>query len=235
MKNNGSLTEAQKLLLQKFPQLPEDDPLVELAAWNAALEQKVDNFGESLNIWTQAILKQTDLATQQNQLIVSQNLSLQETAKNNAALGQTLLKLNQDFKQLKTDFQSLTDTINNQFAALQSLSEVIGIKHTTPQVTTLKSQTDSLGLKMIALEGRLRELTKTLTNQNDAINTINNKFDTIIEELSASRRGRRTIFFILIGFGIVQSFLLYGFKDLLDLANKNLNSALIRLERLERR
>ena len=69
-KSNG-LTEAQQALLQKFPQLEADDPIVEMAAWNAALEQRLDQFGGSIDIWTTAILKQAEASNQQGQLFVS--------------------------------------------------------------------------------------------------------------------------------------------------------------------
>jgi uncharacterized protein YukE len=121
--SHGNLTEAQKLLLQKFPNLPEDDPLIELAAWNASLEKKVDDFGDSLNTWTQAILKQTDLVSQQSQLIVSQNLILQKTGQTNESLGRTLLQWKQGSSELQKEFESLKDTISGQGDALKNLSD----------------------------------------------------------------------------------------------------------------
>jgi hypothetical protein len=151
--NNGDLTAAQKLLLQKFPQLPDDDPLIELAAWNASLEQKVDDFGSRLDVWTNAILKQTDLATQQNQLIVSQNLTLQETAKNNAALGQSLLQFKQVLTQLQQEFKTLKSTISEHGNTLTNLSY---------ESQSLSKKLDQSDLKLKLLDGNISHLKTSL-------------------------------------------------------------------------
>ena len=222
MSNNGNLTEAQKLLRQKFPHLPDDDPLIELAAWNASLEQKVDDFGSRLDVWTNAILKQTDLATQQNQLIVSQNLTLQETAKNNAALGQTLLQFKQGLTQLQQEFKTLKGTIEPHENSLTSLSRKL----------------DDLSLKLKSLEAL-----KTLTSKVDSLTTNLETLTTRVSSLKTNLNSNRTA---LILFGIfilaVQFMQLFAYKGL----SENLQSAiqgvrersewaLTKLERLEKR
>lgn len=222
MSKNGSLTEAQRLLLQKFPDLPEDDPLVELAAWNASLEQKVDNFGSRLDLWTNAILKQTDLAIQQNQLIVSQNLTLQETAKNNTALGQTLLQFKQGLTQLQTEFKSLKGSIETHGISFTSLNE---------KSQNLSRKLDDLALKLLPLE-KLTRLSSKVEEQSDSIEKLR-------EGLSVNRVG---FGFLLASMLICQVMTLFTYGRSLSSLQSSLQSveermswALAKLERLEKR
>ncbi|MEO0487925.1 MAG: hypothetical protein AAFZ49_00025 [Cyanobacteria bacterium J06659_2] len=121
---NG-LSEAQRRLLEKFPLLEPDDPLVELAAWNAALEKRLDLFGGSVDGWTTAILKQAEAASQQGQLFVAQNSTLQETARNNAVLASILQALKPKIEQLLKDSRLQALSISTQDAALSSLRREI--------------------------------------------------------------------------------------------------------------
>jgi len=227
--SKNGLTEAQKLLLQKFPDLPEDDPLVELAAWNAALEKKVDDFGGRLDVWTNAILKQTDLATQQNQLIVSQNLTLQETAKNNAALGQVLLKLKQGLSELQTEFNSLESTILGQGSTLMSLSS---------QSLSLSRKLDDLSLKLKSLEAL-----KTLNNKVDSLTTSLETLTTDVNILTQGLNSDRWLSYsalLLLVFLTLGQFWGLGrwgrsLESQIEQVNGNINNALIRLKRLENR
>jgi len=220
--HNGDLTEAQKLLLQKFPDLPEDDPLIELAAWNASLEQKVDNFGESLNIWTQAILKQTELATQQNQLIVSQNLTLQSTGKTNNALGQILTALQQDFSSLQMEFQWLKDTIEAHGMTLKSLSG---------QSQSLSQKLDNLSLNLKSLE-----ILSTLSSN---IEILTKSVNSLHEKLNFNLGGLLFLGVLIVVFQFMQ---LFFYKDMFESLNQAIQGvrdraewALIKLERLEKR
>lgn|GEM_PF-830651 len=229
MSNNGDLTEAQKLLLQKFPHLPDDDPLVELAAWNASLEQKVDDFGSRLDIWTNAILKQTDLATQQNQLIVSQNLTLQETAKNNAALGQTLLQFKQGLTQLQQEFKTLKGTIEPHGNSLTSLSD---------RSQSLSRKLDDLSLKLKSLE--------TLKALNSKVDNLTRNLETLATSVSSLKTNLNSNRTVLILFGIyilavqfMQVFYYQGLSENLQLAIQGVRErsewALTKLERLEKK
>jgi DNA repair exonuclease SbcCD ATPase subunit len=217
--HKGDLTEAQKLLLQKFPQLPDDDPLIELAAWNASLEQKVDDFGSRLDVWTNAILKQTDLSTQQNQLIVSQNLTLQETAKNNAALGQTLLQFKQGLSQLQQEFTTLKTIIATHGTSLKSLSD---------QNQGLNRKLDDLSLKL-----------KTLGSNVDSLITDLKTLTISVSSLKENWNSKQTVVLwiisLLFAMNLIQGFLLLQVRDKLDSSNAALNSVLIRLKRLEER
>jgi hypothetical protein len=217
--HKGDLTEAQKLLLQKFPQLPDDDPLIELAAWNALLEQKVDDFGSRLDVWTNAILKQTDLSTQQNQLIVSQNLTLQETAKNNAALGQTLLQFKQGLSQLQQEFTTLKTIIATHGTSLKSLSD---------QNQGLNRKLDDLSLKL-----------KTLGSNVDSLITDLKTLTISVSSLKENWNSKQTVVLwiisLLFAMNLIQGFLLLQVRDKLDSSNAALNSVLIRLKRLEER
>jgi hypothetical protein len=227
--SNNGLTEAQKLLLQKFPDLPEDDPLVELAAWNAALEKKVDDFGGRLDVWTNAILKQTDLATQQNQLIVSQNLTLQETAKNNAALGQALMKLKQGLSELQTEFNSLENTILGQGNNLMSLSD---------KSLSLSRKLDDLSLKLKSLEAL-----ETLNSRVDSLTTNIKTLTTSINSLTQGFNFDCWVTYsalCLLGLLMLGQFLALGqwgrsLESQIEQVNGNVNNALIRLKRLENR
>lgn len=129
---NG-LSEAQQRLLEKFPLLEPDDPLVELAAWNAALEQRLDLFGGSVDGWTTAILKQAEAASQQGQLFVAQNSTLQETARNNAVLASILQALKPKIEQLVKDSRLQASSIAIQDAALSSLRREIEAMHSEMQ------------------------------------------------------------------------------------------------------
>lgn len=229
MSNNGNLTEAQKLLLQKFPDLPEDDPLVELAAWNASLERKVDDFGGRLDVWTNAILKQTDLATQQNQLIVSQNLTLQETAKNNAALGQALLKLKQGLSELQTEFNSLKNAILEQGSTLTSLSD---------KSQSLSRKLDDLALKLKSLE-TLKTLNTKVDSLTTNLETLSTSVNSLTQGLNSDRWITRSALGILIILSLGQ-FLGFGqwgksLQSQIEQVNGNVNNALIRLKRIESR
>ena len=129
---NG-LSAAQRRLLEKFPLLEPDDPLVELAAWNAALEQRLDLFGGSVDGWTTAILKQAEAASQQGQLFVAQNSTLQETARNNAVLASILQDLKPKIEQLVKDSRWQASSITTQEAALSSLRREVEAMHSKVQ------------------------------------------------------------------------------------------------------
>jgi DNA repair exonuclease SbcCD ATPase subunit len=220
--NNGNLTEAQKLLLQKFPHLPEDDPLVELAAWNASLEQKVDDFGSRLDIWTNAILKQTDLATQQNQLIVSQNLTLQETAKNNAALGQTLLQFKQGLSQLQQEFKTLKGTIEPHGNSLTSLSRKL----------------DDLSLKLKSLE-TLKALTSKVDDLTRNLETLATSVSSLKTNLNSNRTALMLFGIFILAIQFMQVFAYKGLSENLESAIQGVRErsewALTKLERLEKK
>lgn len=140
-------------LTQRFPHLAPDDDLLKIIAWCESLEAKVEEFGSHLDAWTTAILKQTDLATQQNQLIVSQNLTLQETAKSNAALGQTLIQFKQGLTQLQTEFKSLKDTIATHGTTLSSLNT---------QSQNLSNKLNDLSPKLASLDDKISSLKTSL-------------------------------------------------------------------------
>lgn len=101
---NG-LTEAQQALRRKFPQLEADDPILEMAAWNATLEQQLNQFGGSIDVWTTAILKQAEASSQQGQLFITLQSTLNEIAQNNARLTSILQQLSPKIDSLLQDSQ----------------------------------------------------------------------------------------------------------------------------------
>ncbi|MEO1299344.1 MAG: hypothetical protein AAFW75_26950, partial [Cyanobacteria bacterium J06636_16] len=117
------LTEAQRLFLQKYPQLEPDDPLVDMQAWNAALETEIKAFHQSFGVWTTAIQQQTQVAVQLGEQLSQQGLTLQATSKNNARLSQTLSPLKTTVEQLLQVSDSQTHTISRYDATLRSLSQ----------------------------------------------------------------------------------------------------------------
>lgn len=222
MNNNSDLTESQKRLLQKFPHMSADDPLVEMMSWNASLEQKVDNFGDRLDIWTKAILDQTHLIEQQNQLITSQNLTLQETTKSYTSFGKNLTQFEQGLTQLQRESRSLLNTIESHGATLKSFSD---------QNQRISQKLDELSLKLNPV-GTL----KTLNDQVDnlTIDSRNIKGDLNVNFYSMAFLGVAILAF--------QATQLVGYLSLSD----NLQSAiygvrertewaLTKLERLENR
>lgn len=243
---NSELTVAQQQLLQKFPQLPADDPLVELAAWNASLEHKVDDFAKRLDLWTTAILRQTDLATEQNHLIVSQNLQLQEVGKNNAALGQTLLQFRTDLTQLQEEFSRLKTTISNHGTTLQrSNSSIQSVSNqlSIPSGKTLNGQMQKLEERLTTLEESLNGLPQKLLKK---VETLNTKIDNLTQAWNDERLLTRAALFLLLVLAIGQHFTTSSWGNAVqsridavsaqvDAANKNVNTALLRLKRLESR
>ena len=121
--SNGSLGS----LAKKFPHLAPDDDLLQIIAWCESLETEVRDFNNRLDVWTQAILAQTALSKDQNQLITDLGLSLAATATTNDALGQTLLQLKQEFKQLGQQFTALKSAIAAHGSILQRFKDSIGI------------------------------------------------------------------------------------------------------------
>jgi len=227
--SNGNLTEAQKLLLQKFPQLPDDDPLVEMAAWNALLEQKVDDFGSRINTWTNAILSQTELATQQNQLIVSQNLTLQKMTRSNEVLGQTLLQFKQDLTPLQQEFKTLKTVIDASGTSLKSLSD---------KSQSLSKKLDDLSLKLKSLE-----TLKTLNSKVDELTVDLKSLTANVGDLKGNLNFNRTALLLFGAFILVAQIVqLFAYKFNTDNVQSSIQSvreraewALTKLERLEKR
>lgn len=117
------LTEAQRLFLQKYPQLEPDDPLVDMQAWNAALEAEIKAFHQSFGVWTNVIQQQTQIVVQLGERLSQQNSTLQETSKHNARLSQTLPPLKTTIDQLLQVSNSQTYTISRYDAILKTLSQ----------------------------------------------------------------------------------------------------------------
>ena len=198
---NG-LSEAQRRLLEKFPRLEPDDPLVELAAWNAALEQRLDLFGGSVDGWTTAILKQAEAASQQGQLFVAQNSTLQETARNNAVLATILQDLKPKIEQLVKDSRWQASSIATQEAALSSLRR---------EVEAIRSEVQGIG----RMEDRLSHKI----------------------ERSSDESWRRWVLLSLAGLSggvLALSGMAVMQGRLGNYQGRLINSALIRLERIER-
>lgn len=142
--NGDRLSEAQRALLDKFPQLEADDPIVEMAAWNAALEQRLEQFGGSIEVWSTAILRQAEASQQQGQLFVSQSSTLSEIAANNSELLTVL-------QQLKPSVERLHQELAEQQHSVARLSEgLTSLNHSVPRI-----EGGIVGLKKS--EGRLRE------------------------------------------------------------------------------
>jgi len=226
--NTELAAEARKLFLEKFPHVEHDDPIAEMASWNALLEHKVDDFGNRLDTWTLAILKQTDLATQQNQLIVSQNLTLQETGKNNAALGKTLLQFKSTLSQLQQELKSLENTIETHRVASGSLN--VSVQNVNK---ALNSQLKALEQKMDTLAEKINPLP-----QAKKVEELNEKFDSLIEAWNAERWFIRAALVLLLLPSLAQVFLLghetNQIQFQVDSVDKKVNSALRRLERIEK-
>jgi len=233
--HDANLTEAQKLLLQKFPHLADDDPLIELAAWNAALEEKVDDFGSRLDVWTDAILSQTELSRQQNQLVVSLGLSLEQTSKSNAAPGTTLLQLKTEFGQLQQEFAALRSTISTHGTALQRLSA--SVEHMQQHLhLVLGNQVRQLEQALATIQEKLDSSPESLTQRLRAMEI---KITALTEKFNSELWVSRTAFGVLVVLFLGQYWEL-GFwgralQSQLDYVNRNINSALIRLQRLEER
>lgn len=219
--NSTRYTESQRLLAEKFPQIPKDDPIFELASWNALLEHKVDDLGRRLDTWTTAILKVTELSSQQNQLIVSQNLELQATSRNNVALGQTLNQFKQGLNQLKQEFSVLKDTIALQDTTLQALKN-----------EEFREKLDALSKKMESLE--------TL----ETLEALNKKVDKLTASLGTLHRRSSFNSFPLVWGGalivsiqIVQLFACKLLSENVQIALQGVREraewALIKLERIE--
>ena len=241
MSSNGSAnattlkSEAKKLFLEQNPQIAPDDALVDMFAANALLERKIDDFGSHLNLWTNAILSQTQLSRDQNQLIVSLGLTLEQTSKSNAALGTTLLPLKEELKLLRQEFGTLKATISNHGSALQELNDSIeSVNSHLNQV--LSSQVKSLEKTLDALEEKINSLPQALTKKIQALNT---KLDSVIEGLNAERWITRAALGLLLILVLGQSLGLgtwgKALQSQIESVNQNTNSVLIRLKRLEQK
>lgn len=229
MSNNGKLTEAQELLLQKFPNLPKDDPIVEMAAWNALLEKKLDDFGETLKTLTQATLKQAELLTNQNQLIASQNLTLQKMGESNEALGQSLIQWKQGFSELQSEFKLLKNAIAGHGSTLQSLRV---------QNQDLSKKLDDLNLKLKSLE-TLQTLNSKVDGLTTDLKTLTTSVSTLTKSLNSDRWFTRftLVFLLLLILGQYWGLGNWGrsLQSQIEQLNGNVNTALIRLKRLEAR
>lgn len=219
---------ARELFLEKHPQVEPDDPIAEMASWNALLERKVDDFGNRLDTWTAAILKQSDLATQQNHLIVSQNLTLQETGKSNVAFGKTLVQFKPILSQLQQELKLLKHTIETHRAASESLNASVKSVN-----QTLSSQLKALEQKLTTLEEKINSLPPA-----KKVEGLNEKLDSLIGAWNAERWCIRAALVLLLLANLTQVFqLAYGINRIqsqVDSVDKKVNSALRRLERVEK-
>ena len=123
--HSQSLTESQRLFLQKYPQLEPDDTLVDMQAWNAALEAEIKAFHQSFGVWKNVIQQQTQIVVQLGERLSQQNSTLQATSKHNARLSQTLPPLKTTVEQLLRVSNSQTHTTSRYDATLKSLSQDI--------------------------------------------------------------------------------------------------------------
>jgi len=228
-------SEAKRLFLEQNPQIDPDDALVDMFAANALLERKIDDFGSHLNLWTNAILSQTQLSRDQNQLIVSLGLTLEQTSKSNAALGQTLLPLKEELKLLRQEFGTLKVAISSHGSALQELNGSIeSVNSHLNQV--LSSQIKSLEKTLDTLEEKINSLPQALAKKIQALNT---KLDSVIESLNAERWITRAALGLLLILVLGQSLGLgtrgKALQSQIESVNQNTNSVLIRLKRLEQK
>ncbi|MBE7384251.1 MAG: hypothetical protein F6J95_022875 [Leptolyngbya sp. SIO1E4] len=148
---NG-LTEAQRALLRKFPQLEADDPLVEIAAWVNSVESKLDRFddkldrfdskldlfGGSIAQWTIGLHKQAETVCDLAKQVVNLHSTLQQTARGNDAITNTLHNLKPAIDSLLKDSQSHRLSIAAQNDNFNHLSrEMAQIESQTRQLNSL--------------------------------------------------------------------------------------------------
>jgi len=261
--NNGDLTESEKLLLKRFPSVSCDDPIVAMASWNASLEKKVDDFSDTVKALTQAVLIEAERASRQNDLIASQNLTVQQIAKTNESFEQTLLPFQQTLSLLEEEFESLKNAILRQGRSLQSLdaqSHTLSNKldnlsltlKSLETLTVLNSKVNGLDVQGQALSKKLDNLSLTLksletlkaldSKANDlttGLKTLSTQVDSLTKDLIVDRWVSRFALFLLLSLVLEQSLSLRDWGRSLqsqtEQVNRNVNTALLRLQRLEER
>lgn len=261
MSNNGDLTESEKLLLKRFPSVSCDDPIVAMASWNASLEKKVDDFSDTVKALTQAVLIEAERASRQNDLIASQNLTLQQISKTNESFEQTLLPFQQTLSLLQEEFGSLKNAILRQGRSFQSLDEqsqtlskkLDNLSLTLKSLETLKvldSKVNGLDAQNQTLSKKLDNLSLTLksletlkavdSKANDlttTLNTLSTSVESLTKDLIVDRWLSRSALVLLLSFALGQSLSLgdlgRSFQSQIEQVNRNVNTSLIRLKRLE--
>lgn len=211
MTSNGHghpLTDFQRSFLQRYPQLDADDPIVEQAASNARVQEKLEQFAHrfetGFDSWTTALLQQAEATKQQGQLFVQQNSTLQETAKNSAHLAHILTQLAPKISALQRDSaaqERLITTHTQNYKQLQD--ELSQIRETINQFCLLEFKVDGQ-----------------------------------IEQLESRDRGWRnflglTLVAMLIGMTVLGS-LVISQQAAIDQQNRLINSVLIHQQRIER-
>jgi predicted RNase H-like nuclease (RuvC/YqgF family) len=169
------------------------------------------------------------LATQQNQLIVSQNLTLQETAKNNAALGQTLLQFKQGLTQLQQEFKTLKGTIEPHENSLTSWSD---------RSQSLSRKLDDLSLKLKSLE-TLKALNSKVDDLTRSLETLATRVSSLKTNLNSNRTALMLFGIFILAIQFMQVFAYKGLSENLESAIQGVRErsewALTKLERLEKK
>lgn len=200
--DSEGLSAAQQALRRKFPQLEADDPILEMAAWNATLEAQLTQFGGRIDVWTTALLNQAEASSRQGQLLIALHTTLHEIAQNNRHLTSILQQLSPRIDSLQQDWHAQRHLIATQAKTFNHLSQEMA--------------------QLSAESQRLSDLNKRVI---EGISTSNDREwrQWVMAILAVSFVG----LVILGGFSYLQMQQAHHFNGML-------NSALIRLERIER-
>ena len=178
----------EHLTLASRLKLEPDDPLVFITLENQKLGKQVDNFQQTLGTWTTAILNQSELAAQQNRLIVEQNTTLQETAKNYGELSTIISLFSKETSGFARGLTQLNSTTNSLEKTSKNLLKP-EIEKTNSAIQALSFQMSKIETGALVTSNRSQEILNRSKDVLERSQDIRRKLNELIQTWNVSWLG----------------------------------------------